>query len=252
MAVPLVKAAAVVARYRSMTTSTKSDSVVLTIIVPTLNEEKRIGVTLASLQALRNGAIEIIVADGGSHDCTRDIAQPLADLVIQTEGGRARQMNAGATHARGDLLLFLHADTVISPKNINVLLRHWNKSAEFWGRFDVRPDMTAPKYRMITTLMNWRSRLSGIATGDQAIFINRAMFESVGKFPDIPLMEDIEISRLLKKITAPCCIDEPVTISMRYWESHGTLLSILRMWRLRMMWFLGSRADSLHRHYYRD
>jgi rSAM/selenodomain-associated transferase 2 len=223
----------------------------LSVIVPTLNEAGVIRKTLAPLQSLRGADIEIILVDGGSLDDTTSLTTRLVDKQLQMRRGRASQMNTGALAASGDLLLFLHADTLLSRTALQQLIRITRQSTPHWGRFNVYPDNPQWIYRTICILMNWRSRLTGIATGDQAIFIHRSLFTTVGGFPDIPLMEDIAISKRLKRHQQPLCLQEPVTISTRYWQKHGTVRSILRMWRLRLAYFLGIPPQQLLRQYYR-
>ncbi|NOZ37647.1 MAG: glycosyltransferase family 2 protein, partial [Gammaproteobacteria bacterium] len=164
--------------------------------------------------------------------------------------GRARQMNAGAEQARGDVLLFLHADTRL-PENADMLIREALEAGRVWGRFDVRLSGQAWLLRVIETLMNWRSCLTGIATGDQAMFVLHDAFVHLGGFADIPLMEDIELSHRLKKISAPCCLHSRVITSSRRWETRGILRTVLLMWGLRLAWFFGVSATRLQRIYYR-
>ncbi len=224
----------------------------ISIIIPTLNEARGLADTLAPLQPLRGALAEIIVVDGGSSDGTMLIAKPLADRLLSSPRGRARQMNTGAAAARGDTLLFLHADTHIDAIALAQLQKLVSANKASWGRFDVQPDRQRLVFRVITTLMNWRSCITGIATGDQAIFVQRELFEQVGGYPDIALMEDIALSRRLKSKDKPACINTPVTIAMRYWEQHGILRSALRMWRLRLAYFCNMPPEKLHRRYYRD
>ena len=218
----------------------------LSIVIPALNEAALIGATLASLAPLRSRGHEVVVADGGSEDGTRDIAAPLADRVILAPRGRARQMNAGAAAATGEALLFLHADTRLPPDaDVPVsaaLARH------DWGRFDVRIDGRSKLLVMIGSFMNWRSRLTGIATGDQAIFVRRDAFPG---FPDIALMEDIAFSRMMKRRGAPACLRDKLTTSGRRWERHGVLRTLVLMWRLRLAYFCGAAPDELARRYAR-
>ncbi len=221
----------------------------LSIIIPTLNEASNIEATLAPLQDLRNKQVEIIVVDGGSDDATLELAKPLSDRQLTARRGRAAQMNAGAAIADGRMLLFLHADTRLTETGVRQLLALKETT---WGRFDVRPDRATLPFLLITTLMNWRSRITGIATGDQAIFVSRRLFEQAGGFPDIPLMEDIALSKRLKSIARPRCLAGPTIISMRYWERHGVVRSILRMWRLRLAYFFHAPPQRLYRHYYRE
>ena len=216
----------------------------LSIIVPVLNEGSTIAVQLAALQPLRAAGAEIVLVDGGSSDGTADLAQPLADRLIVAPRGRAVQMNAGARASRGEVLLFLHADTLL-PAAADALVVRAIEDGALWGRFDVRIAGTHPLLRVVERLMNWRSRLTGMATGDQAIFMRRDAFERAGGFPEIPLMEDIALSRRLRQIAPPACLHEPVTTSGRRWEKHGVLRTILLMWRLRAAYFFGADPQQL-------
>lgn len=221
----------------------------LSIIVPTLNEAAQVTATLESLQPLRALGHEILVVDGGSDDGTPECAQPHCDRVIITSRGRARQMNAAAHAACGSVLWFLHADTHVSTTAIQALLTALAQPHCQWGRFDVRLSGTHPLLRVVAALMNLRSRLTGIATGDQGIFVRRALFERIGGFPDIPLMEDIELSRRLKRAAAPVCLRERLLTSSRRWEQHGILRTILLMWRLRFAYWIGVSPERLAAQY---
>jgi len=214
----------------------------LTIIVPVLNEAVGIVATLQPLQALRSRGAEIVVVDGGSTDGTLDLARPLADQVLVAPRGRARQMNAGAALARGRVLLFLHADTRLPEQADLTILEVFGYVLEgrHWGRFDVVIEGRSPWLKVVARLMNLRSRLTGIATGDQAIFVSRSAFRAVGGLPDIPLMEDIALSKALKRIGRPVCLAACVTTSGRRWEKHGVWRTILLMWWLRLRFFLGA------------
>ena len=189
----------------------------------------------------------MIVVDGGSTDSTRMLARPLSDVVMENSIGRARQMNTGAAVAQGGVLLFLHADTVIEF-DLEQALKSIN-SVQAWGRFDVRLSGGHFFLRVIEFFMNIRSRLTAIATGDQAIFITRDLFQKVGGFPDIELMEDIELSSRLKKICRPVCLHQAVISSSRRWEQQGIIRTILKMWRLRFRYWLGTRPSVLAREY---
>ncbi len=219
----------------------------LSIIVPTLDEAPQIGVALGALAALRAGGHELIVVDGGSTDGTPALAAGLADRVLQAARGRARQMNAGAAIATGDALLFLHADTRLPPDAARLVLEALARRG--WGRFDVRIEGGSPLLAVVALCMNWRSRLSGIATGDQAIFVRREVFAAAGGFSDIPLMEDVALSARLKRISPPACLGERAVTSGRRWERHGVLRTILLMWRLRLSYSLGARPEDLARRY---
>jgi rSAM/selenodomain-associated transferase 2 len=224
----------------------------VSIIIPTLNEAGQIAATLQALQPVRAAGHEIIVVDGGSSDDTLALARPLADMLLPSLRGRSRQMNAGAAQARGDLLLFLHADTTLPQHALPAMLDGLSHSGRAWGRFDVRLSGRHALLRVIERMMNWRSRLTGIATGDQAMFVRRAVFQAVGNFPDIALMEDIALSRRLKRIGgAPLCLSTPVVTSSRRWEERGILRTMLLMWQLRLAYFLGASPARLARLYTR-
>ena len=221
----------------------------ISIIVPVLDEAAAIAQSLLPLQVLRDRAVEIIVADGGSRDGTPGAACSLADRVIDAPRGRASQMNAGAEAARGDVLLFLHADTRL-PAGWNVMVRDALEGANReWGRFDVRLDGSHPMLRIVERTMNLRSRLSGIATGDQAIFVTRAAFDAIGGFPHIALMEDVALSRALRSRSRPACLRVPAVTSSRRWERHGIARTIALMWRLRLEYALGADPERLARLY---
>lgn len=210
----------------------------LSIIIPVLDEAALIGARLASLQNLRAQGIELIVVDGGSVDATPQLAAPLADQVLAAPRGRATQMNAGAAVSRGRVLWFLHADTALPEGAPRAVLAAVGAGAG-WGRFDVRIDGSHPVLRIVETMMNWRSRLSGIATGDQAIFVRRDLFERAGAYPDLPLMEDIALCSALKRLAPPACLRETVVTSGRRWERRGVLRTVLLMWWLRAAYALG-------------
>ena len=221
----------------------------ISVIVPVLDEAGGIGRSLQPLQVLRGRGIEIIVVDGGSRDGTRNAAVPLCDRILDAPRGRARQMNAGAGAAAGRVLLFLHADTRL-PSGWSGMVRDAleGRSRE-WGRFDVRLDGAHPMLRIVERAMNLRSRLSGIATGDQAIFATRAAFRAAGGFPDIALMEDVALSRALRRRSRPACLRPAVVTSSRRWERYGIVRTIVLMWRLRIEYALGADPERLARLY---
>ena len=221
----------------------------LSIIIPTLDEETGIATTLAALAPLRARGVEVIVVDGGSHDRTVGIAGPLCDRLITAPRGRASQMNAGAGAARGGVLLFLHADTRLPDDADCLAVDGLARSGRPWGRFDVRIAGSHPLFPLIAALMNLRSRLTGIATGDQAIFVSVEAFAAIGGYPDIPLMEDIVLSRRLKRLGRPLCLSARALTSGRRWEKHGVMRTILTMWRLRLAFFLGAAPDTLAARY---
>ncbi len=211
----------------------------LSIVVPVLDEAAHLVERLQALQSMRREGAELIVADGGSRDDTARLAAALADRVVTAPRGRAAQMNAGAAASRGRVLLFLHADTALPDNAARAVLAAVGTNPA-WGRFDVRIDGRHPLLRVVERMMNWRSRLTGIATGDQAIFVSRALFDQAGGFADLPLMEDIALSSRLKRLTPPVCLRQHVITSARRWQTHGVLRTILLMWYLRAAFFLGA------------
>jgi len=221
----------------------------LSIIIPVLNEGEAIAAALDALAVLRALGAEVIVVDGGSRDATIQRARPRADRVILAPRGRALQMNAGAKKAAGDVLLFLHADTNLPPDADHVVLSGLERSGHAWGRFDVKIEGRSPVLRVIAWLMNIRSRLTGIATGDQAMFVRRAAFQAAGGCPAIPLMEDIALCKRLKRVSRPLCLRERVTSSGRRWETHGVFHTMLLMWRLRLAYFFGADPKKLAQRY---
>ncbi|CAN0473093.1 unnamed protein product, partial [Phaeothamnion confervicola] len=196
----------------------------------------------------RARGVDVIVADGGSGDDTTALAQPLCDRVVVSPRGRALQMNAGADAARGDVLLFLHADTQLPADADRLVLQGLARSGRVWGRFDVQFDQGGA-LRLVAGAMNIRSRVTGIATGDQAMFVSRAAFEQAGRFPPIALMEDIALSARLKRIGAPLCLTARVTTSAKRWRRDGVMRTVLLMWSLRLRYFLGADPDRLARAY---
>ncbi len=221
----------------------------VSVIVPALDEAATIEATLAPLQPLRRRGHEVLVVDGGSADDTRARAAPLADRVLRAARGRARQMNAGVEAARGTVLLFVHADTRLPGDADRLVLAAVGRRARAWGRFDVRLDGRGWLLYLVGAAMNLRSRWTGIATGDQALFVTRALFVEVGGFPDLPLMEDIAVSARLRARTWPIGLRERVRISARRWRRDGTLRTILRMWSLRAAYACGADPRVLARHY---
>ncbi|MEO8038838.1 MAG: TIGR04283 family arsenosugar biosynthesis glycosyltransferase [Betaproteobacteria bacterium] len=227
----------------------RSSPVLVSIIIPTLDEAVGIGTRLRALQPLRERGHEVIVADGGSADGTAELALPLVDRVIASPRGRALQMNAGAAEARGEVLIFLHADTLLPDMPDLLVTGALTESRRAWGRFDVRIDGHHPMLPVIAFLMNLRSRLSGIATGDQAMFVTRDAFVRTGGFPAIALMEDIALSSRLRRISRPASLRARVITSGRRWEKHGVARTILLMWRLRIAYFLGVAPTRLAERY---
>ncbi len=223
----------------------------LSVIIPALNESENIIATLIPLQAMRVRGVEVILVDGGSGDATKKLAAPLVDCVIDSARGRAMQMNAGARAAGGDALLFLHADSRL-PADADFLVKDaLSRSHIAWGRFDVSIEGKHVMLPVIAAFMNTRSRLTGIATGDQGIFATRAAFDQLGGFPDQPLMEDIEFSSRMKKLARPVCLANQAITSGRRWEKHGVWHTILLMWWLRLRYWLGASPTEIHRAYYK-
>jgi rSAM/selenodomain-associated transferase 2 len=221
----------------------------LSIIIPALDEETGLAASIEPLAPFRARGAEVIVADGGSRDRTVEIARALADRVVGSPRGRATQMNAGAAAARGEILLFLHADTRLPEEADRLVLDGLTDSVWRWGRFDVQIEGRSWLLPVIAGLMNWRSAITGIATGDQAIFVAREAFEAVGGFPDIPLMEDVALSKRLKRVSRPLCIAARAITSGRRWDRNGVLRTVLMMWRLRLEYWLGAPPAALARRY---
>jgi rSAM/selenodomain-associated transferase 2 len=225
----------------------------LAVVIPVLNEAAAIESTLARLAPLRARGALVVVVDGGSSDATAQKALGHSDHVLQSERGRAMQMNAGAHAALEqddvDVLLFLHADSELPADADRLIESALRTSGRSWGRFDVSISGSSPMLRVVTAMMNWRSRLTGICTGDQAIFVTRAAFLGLGGFATIPLMEDLDFSRRAKKHSRPIAIAARVITSGRRWEKRGVWRTIFLMWRLRLGYFLGTDPSTLARHY---
>lgn len=217
----------------------------LSIIIPMLNEAAQLPDLFAHLLPLQRAGCEVIFVDGGSHDGSEKLAEMVGFSVVHASCGRAVQMNVGAAIATGEVLLFLHADTRLpqgAPHHIAQILQD---DVHGWGRFDVCITGKPFMLRVIGHMMNWRSRLTGVATGDQAMFVRRAVFEQLQGFLEQPLMEDVELSKRLKKFSRPACITNCVTTSGRRWETRGVWHTILLMWRLRWDYWRGVDAQTL-------
>lgn len=213
-----------------------------------LNEEINLSRLSCQLQSIRLLGHEVIIVDGGSVDNTLAIAYEITDMVVISKAGRALQMNSGADIASGGVLLFLHADTLLPDNALQIIVDSMQEE-NCWGRFDVRLSSNKTIYRLIERLMNLRSCLTSIATGDQAIFIEKNLFNRVAGFAEIALMEDVEISKRLKKISKPVCIKQKVTTSSRRWETNGVAATVLLMWKLRLYYFFGVSPDRLKQLY---
>ncbi|MFQ5469255.1 MAG: TIGR04283 family arsenosugar biosynthesis glycosyltransferase [Gammaproteobacteria bacterium] len=222
----------------------------ISIIIPTLNEEPNILGVLKPLQVLRHSGLEIILVDGGSTDATVPTAENLVDSLISAPPGRARQMNTGARYATGEFLLFLHADSLLPDNAANLIIETLQKKQHQWGRFNIKLNGKSRLLRVVEFMMNVRSRLSGIATGDQGIFITRACFNQIGGYPDIPLMEDVALSKTLKeRVGRPACLKDTILTSSRRWENNGILSTVLLMWRIRIAYFFGTDPGKLAKRY---
>lgn len=223
------------------------DSPLISIIIPALNEGDILTSVLRSWQHLRGQGCELILVDGGSRELAEEAIRPLVDQLLITDAGRALQMNAGARSANADLLWFLHLDSLLPPDAAERIREHAGQGR--WGRFNIRLSGSHPMFRVIERMMNWRSRLTGIATGDQGIFMPRALFDAVDGFPEIALMEDVAICRRLKKIANPVVLSECLITSSRRWERQGIFRTIVLMWWLRLAFALGADPSRLARIY---
>ena len=215
-----------------------------TIVIPTLNEEAEIQACLMQLQGLRARGFEVIVVDGGSIDKSPQLVEGLCDQFISTKRGRAAQMNTGARQAMGKFIFFLHVDTRL-PEDFSEIINSIETDKHSWGRFDVKLSGQQWPFRVIETMINSRSRLTGIATGDQVIFMTQEIYRAVDGFPEIALMEDIAMSRKLRNIYSPLCLRERVMTSSRRWEKHGITSTIIKMWWLRFAYFIGVNPEKL-------
>lgn len=216
----------------------------LSIVVPTLNEAAQLADALAALAPLRQRGVQVIVVDGASTDRSAAIARDLADVCIDAPRGRASQMNAGAALAQGQVVLFLHADTRLPP-HADAQVEQALRSGGLWGRFDVCINGPHPMLAVVAAMMNLRSRLTGIATGDQALFVRREVWQRLGGFADLPLMEDIELSGRLRALARPVCLRQRVHTSGRRWLTHGVWRTVALMWCLRWRYWRGESAQRL-------
>lgn len=216
----------------------------LCIVVPVLNEASGLAARLVDLEPFRRRGAHLVVVDGGSEDESLNIARAHADLAFVGPRGRSAQMNAGAAACPADTLLFVHADTRL-PADADALVARALAGSFAWGRFDVLIDSGRAPLRLVERMMNLRSRLTGIATGDQCIFVRHDLFRAVGGFPDIPLMEDIALSRRLLRHGRPACLREQVITSARRWERNGVWRTVFLMWRLRAAYFFGADPAQL-------
>ena len=221
----------------------------ISIVIPVLNEAPLVIQNLPALQPFRVAGHELILVDGGSDDATVSLSEPFVDQTIRSSKGRSRQMNNGAIAAKGEILLFLHIDTLLPEGADHLIMNGMKREMRSWGRFDVRLSGRHPFFRVVAWLMNWRSRITGIATGDQAIFVQKKLFRTVGGFPEIDLMEDIALCKRLKGYSPPCCLWQRVIISSRRWEKKGMVRTILLMWFLRGAYFFKINPNRLAKFY---
>ena len=220
----------------------------VSIIIPVLNEAAQIADALSELQSCRDQGHEVIVVDGGSTDDTMSRAGACADKLLQADTGRAMQMNRGVDEAEGDVLLFLHADTRL-PETALTQIIEAVEDGYYWGRFNVRLSGEQFLFRIIEQMMNLRSCVTGVATGDQAIFVSRESIDIIGSYPQLPLMEDVVFSKRLRDLGWPACIRQRVLTSSRRWEHGGILRTVFLMWRLRLLFFFGVPAEKLAKQY---
>lgn len=218
----------------------------ISIIIPVFNEPQTLAAHLPLLQVLREQGHELIVVDGNGDATSAASCSALVDRWLLSAPGRARQMNVGAACATGDILLFLHIDTRLPVDAITLLEKGFAKPSTLWGRFDVCLSGSAFAFRVIEYMINLRSRISGVATGDQAIFVDRGVFNSIGGFSDLPLMEDVAISKTLRRLAPPLCLRSKVITSSRRWEAHGVGRTVVLMWWIRLLYFLGVSPQTLH------
>lgn len=222
----------------------------LSVVIPVRNEAQALPALLDDLMDLRAGGAELILVDGGSSDGTCELALGRVDQLLRTAPGRALQMNAGAASACGDYLWFVHADTRVSVEALESLQRTLSERP-LWGRFDVRLSGPGLALRVIGAMISLRSRLSGIASGDQGIFVARQRFEALGGYAQIPLMEDLQLCRRLKALARPRCLRPPLSTSSRRWEQNGIWRTVMLMWCLRLAYYCGASPDKLARQYRR-
>ncbi len=222
----------------------------LSILIPAFNEETNLAILLPLLQPARKAGHQIVVCDGGSTDLTLEVCAPHADVRLSAARGRALQMNAAARHASAEVLMFLHADTRPPPNFADAICDAIRVTGQMWGRFDVHLESERRTLKVVEGMMNLRSRWTGIATGDQALFVKRDLFMRVGGFPEIALMEDIALSKVLKRSGAPLCLRDKVATSARRWEQQGVWRTILGMWRMRLAYWSGADPAKLAALYY--
>lgn len=222
----------------------------ISIVIPVLNDAVALRQLLDDLDSILGLDAQRIVVDGGSGDGSYELARERIDCVLRSPAGRARQLAAGVAAAQGRWVWMLHADTRVDHRAWRALLGAISVDGAAWGRFDVRLSGDAAAFRMIETLMNLRSRWSGICTGDQGIFVRRDLLELIGGIPDQALMEDVELTKRLRRYSSPICIADRVVASSRRWQQRGIAATVFLMWRMRLRYFLGASPETLVREYY--
>jgi rSAM/selenodomain-associated transferase 2 len=223
----------------------------ISIIIPVFNEAQALQEHLPLLQRLREFGHELIVVDGSEDAASAERSRPWVDLWLACEPGRAKQMNRGAASATGDILLFLHIDTRLPEEALARLQQGFESLSTLWGRFDLTLSGEHPAFRVIECMINLRSRISGVATGDQAIFVRKSLFTTIGGYPNIPLMEDVAISKRLRRLAPPLCLRSKVITSSRRWEQRGIARTVVLMWWIRLLYFVGVAPQTLHSMYVR-
>ncbi|MDD9158286.1 TIGR04283 family arsenosugar biosynthesis glycosyltransferase [Aliivibrio sp. S4TY2] len=221
----------------------------LSIIVPILNEKNNLNTLIEHLNYWQDRGCEIIIVDGGSQDGSVSYLNSKGLTVISSPKNRSTQMNIGALYSSRSILLFLHADTQLPKDADDVIIAALKNRKKIWGRFNIKINSNLKILRLVSVMVNFRSALTGIATGDQAIFVRRSSFNEIGHFVEQPLMEDIELSKKLCRISTPICLKKHVTTSGRRWENNGVWYTIFLMWKLRLLYWLGSSAKSLAKEY---
>lgn len=221
----------------------------LSIIIPVLNEKQFLARNREAFTSLLKSGHEILIVDGGSQDNSIQAAHELGCKAFATKASRGHQLHYGAERSRHELLLFLHADTLLPLHATEVIVQTLSKPDRLWGRFNVRFSSSKLVFRVIAWLMNKRSCLTGIVTGDHAMFIRRECYFNCGGYSDIPIMEDVEFCLRLKRIASPVCLSDEVITSSRKWEQKGVFSTILTMWKLRLMFFFGISPEKLAKLY---
>ena len=227
-----------------------TDLKTISVVLPVRNEARLIREQLQRLQCYRAKGHEVIVIDGGSVDATVEQTKGLVDRCEVSAAGRSNQMNHGASQAKGDILLFLHADTELPINADECISNALSGQDSRWGWFDVTLSKPRLTYQVVALMMNLRARLTSVSTGDQALFVERELFQEVGGFAPLALMEDIAISKVLRRRGSPARPAGLVTTSSRRWEENGLISTVLLMWRLRFLYFMGVKPQTLAEMYY--